>query len=357
MKAKGAAATVPPVVPVTPVAPVTAPAAPIADPQATPVTPATPKQPVKTALPTSSDYVPGTTRASDWKALKAERDAAIAERDALKSSAPPPELAKTLAEIKKERDDYQAQLRSIAIERDPAFDREFSTATASASALAKSTVGAEHSAKIDVILSMSPGANRDKAVNEIVESLPAYKQTMLGAALADLDRISFTKQAKIDEARANWSRLQQEASAQQAASETANKAKLEGIIKEWTDPEKGFAHLRHKTDDHEHNARVDGTLELARNIFSGQLDMEQMARASVWAASAEQLLSSIKSLQDQNAELEAQLAKFTGASPGAGDTGTGGTVSGAGDSYEPPAGSTYGQAIADAARKAGLLLR
>lgn len=364
IKAKGDAATKPPVVEGEP----TVPAKPVAVPAkaAEPAAPAKPTVPVAPAIPASDIYVPGSTHKADWERIKSEREALRSERDVSRAEAAslkakigelPPDTAKTLAALKKERDDYQVQLRSIAIERDPAFDREFSTATSTATALARSTVGSEHAATLDKVLSMPAGTARDKAIGELAESLPAYKQTMLGSALADLDRISFTKQAKIDEARQNWSRLQQEAIAEQSARESASKAKLESLISEWSDPEKGFPHLRTKAGDAEHNARVEGTLALARDIFSGNLDMEKMARASVWAASAEQLLGNINSLQGELKAANDRIAELTGISPGAGDQGTGGTVTGSDADPEPPVGTGYGSAVAAAVRRAGLPLR
>lgn len=357
IKAKGDAATKPPVVegePAVPAKPVAVPAK-----AAEPAEPAKPTVPAAPIIPASDTYVPGSTHKADWERIKSERDAARAEATSLKSKVGelPPDTAKTLASLKKERDDYQAQLRSIAIERDPAFDREFATATSTATALARSTVGTEHAATLDRVLSMPAGTARDKAIGELAESLPAYKQTMLGSALADLDRISFTKQAKIDEARQNWSRLQQEAIAEQSARESASKAKLESLISEWSDPENGFPHLRIKQGDVEHNARVEGTLALARDIFSGNLDMEKMARASVWAASAEQLLGNINSLQGELKAANDRISELTGISPGAGDQGTGGTVTGSDADPEPPPGTGYGSAVGAAVRRAGLPLR
>lgn len=351
MKAKGAENAKPPVVDGKPLAP--------AQPATTdaPEAPQTLSKPSKPALPASDSYVPGSTHKADWERIKKERDTYKAERDALKaqSGQPAPEVAKTLADLKKERDDYQAQLRSVAIERDPAFDREFAQATATATALARSATGSEHVKTLEKLLSMPSGEARDAAINELAATLPAYKQTMLGSALADLDRISFTKQAKIDEARQNWSRLQQEAHAQQTQREQESKAKLESLIAEWSDPEKGFPHLR-RTDDPEHNGRVEGTLALARDIFAGNLSMDKMALASVWAASAEQLLGNITTLQTELKAANDRIAELTGNSPGAGDAGTGGTAT---DGSEPdvPANLSYGQAVSQQIRRAGLPLR
>lgn len=345
MKAKGAENAKPPVVDGKPLPP----ANPTED------APKPPTKPSKPVLPSGDAYVPGKGKAADWEAIKSELAAARAENASLKANALPPDTVKTLAALKKERDDYQAQLRSVAIERDPAFDREFASATQTATALARSAAGPEHTSTIDKLLSMPAGAGRDAAINELAATLPAYKQTMLGSALADLDRISFTKQAKIDEARNNWSRLQQEAQAQQTVREQESKAKLESLIAEWSDPEKGFPHLR-RTDDPEHNGRVEGTLALARDIFAGNLKMEDMAKASVWAASAEQLLGNITTLQADLKAANDRIAELTGMAPGAGDAGTGGTATD-GSEPEPPAGATYGQAISQQIRRAGLPLR
>lgn len=327
---------------------------PAPDAQKPPLAPQKPAATTKPTLPNPDAYVPGSTHKADWDRIKAERDAARAEAAELKGKvgAASPEITKTLAELQKERDEYKAQLQSVAIERDPAFDKEFATATQTVLTLARNVAG-DQAAKVEAILKMLPGGARDAAIGEVMEALPSYKQVMLGTALADMEKINLTRQSRIEESRQNWGRLQAEAVARQQATEVQHKATLEGVIAQWTDPTKGFPFLQRKSDDPAHNARVDGTIALARDIFAGDLDMEKMAKASMWAASAEHLLNTIANHEKENAALQARIEELTGVSPGAGDAGTGGTARETTED-DIPVGTTYGGAIAQMARKAGL---
>lgn len=344
---------------VTPAAPAepAAPAKPAAEPAAPskPAEPATPAAPAKpdSKLPSPDTYVPGATKADDWKRIKAERDAALARATELEAKVKGAPDSTALATLQQERDQYRAQLQSIAIERDPAFDKEFSAQRTTVLTLAKNAAGPELAGKIDEFLSLPPGKQRDTAIQAVMEALPSYKQVMLGSALADLDKIALTRESKIAESRANWEKLQAQAHAEQLATEARQKAVLEDTIAKWADPKKGFGIFAHKEGDPDHNAAVDSTLALARDIYHGNLDYAEMAKAALWAGAAGSLLKHIESLQSTVAERDAEIAKLTGQSPGAGDHGTGGTsTTDTGDDI--PAGTDYASAIAAAVKKAGL---
>lgn len=364
MKAKVADATKPPVATVDEPPPGTKPAAKATatKPDALPKSDAAPAKTDATPpsrLPTPDAYVPGQTRAADWARIKAERDAATARADAAEArinGSPPPVDTKTLDALKAERDDYAARLQAIAIEQDPKFQREYQQAAAPLLEMAKSVVGPEHAATVEMILAMPPGAAREKAVDAVMTALPERKQSRLETLLFENEKLIRQRDTVIADRRANWSKLQAEAEAETRKREAAHRDVLETTLRQWSDPDpkKGLAFLQRRDNDADWNARVDETVTLAREIYAGNLAVDELAKASVWAAVSPHILSSHQAAHQRIAELEAENAALKGVQPGAGDGGSGGTAPGA-ETGDIADGTEYGSAVAQAVRKAGLM--
>lgn len=359
MKAKAADATKPPTAAVDELPPPAKPAAKAI--ATTPKPDAAPAKPdaAPSRLPTPDAYVPGQTRAADWARIKAERDEATRERDELRArvGTSPPVDTKTLDALKAERDDYAARLQAVAIEQDPKFQREYQQAAAPLLEMAKSVVGPEHAATVEMILAMPPGAAREKAVDAVMTALPERKQSRLETLLFENEKLIRQRDTVIADRRANWSKLQAEAEAETRKREAAHRDVLETTLRQWSDPDpkKGLPFLQRRDGDAEWNKGVDATINLAREIYGGNLtSVEDTAKAAIWAAVSPHILSSHQAAHQRIAELEAENAALKGVQPGAGDGGSGGTAPGA-ETGDIADGTEYGSAVAQAVRKAGLM--
>jgi hypothetical protein len=106
-----------------------------------------------------------------------------------------------------------------------------------------------------------------------------------------------------------------------------------------------------KDGDVEHNAAVAKRVETARYIFNGQMKVDELARAALWAAAAPEVLSNSIALAAENKNLKAEIEALKQGEPGL-ETGSGDDRSTEDDDkqYE---GMTMGQVIARKASKAG----
>lgn len=285
----------------------------------------------------------------EWK--KAERDRLEKEFSDKFKAAPVPD-PKALEDLRKERDDYAARLRSVAIERDPAFEREFQQASGAVVEMIKSNVGVAKADEAEKILAMSPSEARDTAIEKFMENLPAYKQTQFGYALAEMDKLRHVKASKISEAQANWDKLQAEARTKQESERRQMQQAFDKTLAQWSDKDKGLPVLQKRDGDDAWNVKVDESTQLARDIFAGELGIDELAKASIWAATAPLLLEDNAALLKKIEGLETELKKFTDLTPGA-DGKRGAETPGATDG-DVPAGLNYGQAIAHQLRKAGV---
>lgn len=359
----GKAAAAAPVAPAAPApaAPAPAPAPP---PAAKPGVPAPPPAAAKPTTPPrapdgkfvkSADINPtDLKKAEDWAAAKravaAEYEERIRELEA-KAITTPADMG-ALDAIRKERDDLHTRLRAVAIERDPQFEREFSAATGAVTEMVRSTVGVVHADNAIKVLSMPPSEARDTAIEKLMESLPAFKQTQVAYALAEMDKLRHVKQAKIQESIANWDRLQAESRAAKDRETHELKGVFDKTLAEWTDPAKGLPILQKRDGDTEWNSKVDDTLQLARDIFDGDLEIDHMSRAALWAASAPLLLEDNAALLKQIEAKDAEIAALKGVAPGAGAAGQ--PASPPPDEGGVPANLSYGAAIAHLARQRGM---
>lgn len=340
----GKAAPVAPAAPTVPAAPAAAPqpAAPTTPAPATPAAPSTP--------PAPPSYPRSALQWEEWK--KAERERVQKEFEERYKTATPQDT-EAITRIQKERDDLATRLRTVAIERDPAFEKEFNTATQAVVDMAKTSLGTNSDTGIK-ILNMQPSEARDTAIEKLMESLPAYKQTQFAYALAEMDKLRNIKSAKIQESVANWNNLQAESNARTEKERQTMTGVFDKTLNEWSDPQKGLAILQPRDGDEAWNARVEETKQLAKDIFSGELEVDELARAAIWAASAKGLLEELGSAQEQLKAKEAEIAQLKGLSPGAdGQTGTTATNANA-DNADEYKGMSYGQIIGAQARKAGI---
>ena len=314
-----------------------------------------PAQPSPAAKPEPKKDEPTYPRSAiqweEWK--KAERERMEKEySDKFKTA--PAAVNGDYEKIKSERDQLAKHIQLVAIERDPSFNKEFETASSAVLTAAKAAAG-KNASEVEKVLKMAPSEARDEAIEKLMEDVPPYKQTQIGYALAEMDKLRNLKDARIKESVENWEKLQSQNIQQRTQQQQAERGEmvkvLDRTIAEWSDKEKGLPVLQKRDGDTAWNSSIDDSIQLAKDIFGGELDIDSLARASLWAASAPLLLKEVASLQEQGKAKDAEIAQLKGLSPGADGQGGGGE-GGEGDGI--PDGTPYGTAIGMAIRKAGI---
>lgn len=239
------------------------------------------------------------------------------EIEALRKSGPSPELDT----LKQERDDLLNRIRTIDVEKDPRFQRYFTSKTNSQLELAKSIVGADHAETVSKLLSLPEGEFRDSKIEEFMGNLTPMQHTRLGGVLNSLAQISQERTAALDEARTNYDSIQAKTKAEQESAMNQYKATAtQTFDATLSEARKESPFFQTKEGDDAHNTEVTERIAIAKELMFDKKPLDQVAQAAMYAAA---FPASLREIQSQKAEIEkltAQVASLTAASPSLGTT-------------------------------------
>lgn len=303
------------------------------------------EQPKKVSVPGLPTWEPKTKEASKhWDELKTRHSQEIAQAKADVDAARE-ELRKAresgspeVENLKKELSQYREVLRDVAIERDPAFKQKFEPREKTAIEAAKIAAG-EHAGRLEQLLKAPTSAWRDEQIQKIVDELPRSSQIRVESTLKMLDQIDLEKHSEIATQRATFEQKQSTLLGQQKQQQEQRMKELNGAfdatMQEWSDPKNGNPFFVEKEGDKEHNSEVAQSKELAKAIFSGQMDPADLARAAHWAAMGPRALKGWEAATARAEKAERMLDKIRGVQPGSGRGGSVTETPASGESPKP----------------------
>lgn len=322
-----------------------------ADPAPPPPPPVKPSVPGAPVAPVVEEWKPTGKAAEHWQrlkdthqaesaTLKAQIEAMKSEISAAKAAGLDPAEIKTLRDQLKE---HQQILRDVAIERDPEFQKRFSTKEKSAIDSAKLAAG-EKGSKLEELLKLPMSPWRDEQINEIVEELPASSQRRVNAALALMEQVDVERSAEIAIRRAEFDQRQaaglDNQKAQQAAKLQEFNQAFDTELKAFSDPAAGHPFLREKAGDDTHNKEVAASKELASTLhkafLGGQLTASDIAKAMLHVSISERMMKSAQAATERAEKAEKALDRLRGVQPG---DGRNGSPSGGHDEASPAPGT------------------
>lgn len=213
----------------------------------------------------------------------------------------------------KEREDLLKRLQVTNIERDPRFQAYFTNREKVLVEQAK-RIGGDQGPRLVAILSMPDGDQRTAALDEILSGLPLSAQSRIGAIVNGVDGLRAEKEQELAKAHETFESMQREEQSKRAEFNARAQALLEDTLSK-------TPFLANREGDDEFNAANQSTKELAKHIYSGNIDLQQKARASVWAALAPRLLNDLRGRDQEIAELRKENASLKAAQPSGGSGG------------------------------------
>lgn len=270
----------------------------------------------------------------NWKRLKELHKGTVTEKEkeietlkaqvAEATQTADPEEVKT---IKEERDELLKRLEQVALERSPAFQSKHSKAIGTALATLKDA-GGDKGAELEKIAAMGPGAPRKALLRDLVADEDGLTQGEIGAALAAYDSAVRAKDTELEDHRATIGEYSRSMSEKQAKESELTQAKRQVVLTSvLTDAKKNYASFQEIEGDATHNQEVkESEIELAGIINSG-LEPDMLGVMYVLANEGKRVIDKVVPAKDAKIkELEATIAKLSGAgaSPGGG-TGSGST--------------------------------
>ena len=310
---------------------------------ATPPDPGTTKPTVKPSVPgaptpppSEPEWKPTGKAADHWEklksahtteaaALKAQITAAQAEIKAARESGANPDDIKALKDSLKQHQDI---IKDVAIERDPEFQKRWSTKERVAIDAAKMAVG-ENGDKLEKLLKLPSNPWRDQQINEIVEDLPSSSQRRVNAALGLLEQIDVERSAEIATRRVDFEQrqalTQQQQQAQQSARVQEFSKAFDAQLSSFTDPKAGHPFLVERPGDDAYNKEVAASKELAgslhKSFLAGELNADDIAKAMLHVAVSERMMKTAQESTARAEKAERALDRRRAVTPGDGRAG------------------------------------
>lgn len=269
----------------------------------------------KPADPEVPKTIKSTKAADDFKAIKAERDALAKQIEELKKTPQSNDYEAKLKALQEERDQFSEKLKLLDIERHPEFVKKYESKLGQINESVRSLVGSD-AAKLDALLKQPESDYRNQQIDEIVESLSASKRAKLGALLVQQEQLQQERNAEIEAAKKDYDQIvsrykddaaqKDQLAIQQAEATWQNVSKLAGEL-EVFQPVEG---------DPKSADEINASLQLAKEIFSGNNSEEDLAKAALWAVAAPRYREALYAQIEVNKRLQTELSKFKGVQPG-----------------------------------------
>ncbi len=317
---------------------------------------------VKPDKPTGAPEVKPPAKAAQWAEVNAERTRLKEENAKFKA-----DLDKFTKEQEKwkswetERKEYDTikqhnaellnRMQQIALEKDPRFENHFKAKTDTAIALARQAVGDSHAERVSKLLQLPDSDWRTEQLETVMSELGPTRQSRLGAAIVEMDRINLERSTALSRSKENWEAMQKADRDERQNQKQQFERTFQDTLQKWSDPEKGLALFQKKDGDEEHNKSVDDRVNYARNMLDMKLNPAEYTKAVLWAASAPGLLQDLLASREREKQKDAEIEALKSGGPELQSAADGGETEANDDKqYE---NMSYGEIIAAKAAKAG----
>ena len=257
---------------------------------------------------------------SDFKKIKEDRDNARRELEELKSKLEKlddSDVNNIMEQLKTERDDLSQRLKLAAIERHPKFQQEFQSKVDGVIEQAKRIVGSENADRVAELMQMGESDYRNNSLDEMMMELSTTKQAQLGSLLTRIDEVRYERASALENAEQTYQQMMADQAKQHEAQLAETHKLFDNVVSEASNLEV-FAN---RDGDDSWNAEVKERVDMARGIFSGENDPQELARASLWAAAGPKYRELLVQQIELNRRLQKQLGDQGEANPSVGSNG------------------------------------
>lgn len=248
--------------------------------------------------------------------LEAERAKLAAEIAELKKSGTIPEgITKELEQLRKEKDEINAELEILAVERSPKFKQKF---VAREQSLKAQAIRALKISGADETLFDQAIAASEKRKFEILNSdeLNEAQRSTLSSLLVQYDLIQDEKNSELSRSKEYVTELERERTAARDAELKEREAQetqlFETVGKRVSSEFEPFMEVE---GNEAWNAQVRENREQAKRFFAGKASMEELAEIAHYGIGAKSLHKMFKTLQGKYNELVATHGKVVASNP------------------------------------------
>lgn len=273
------------------------------------------------------DAIKSTKAADHWRALQAARDSEQSRANSAEAKAKvlEQELAKlknravdseALELLRKENDELSKRISVLDVTQHPKFQAYFTGKETAITEQIKAAAGPELSGRLLNLLRAPDTQERANMLTEAISELPIWSQQKITNYAIQLDALRSEKdQAIAESSKARETLLMEEQQRTEAQKRESENLFLR-VVAQAQDPARGVEVLVPKDGDEAHNAEVRAAIELARDVYSGKLPPDELARAAMWAAAAPMYRKAVFAQAALIKKYEDQIKSLTAVQPG-----------------------------------------
>lgn len=262
-----------------------------------------------------------------WKSFKAKanselktRESKIAELtqqiEGFKKTAQQPAVdPKEIETLRKANEQYDKELKMLAIERHPKFKAYYDDRIAGYIETAKKIVG-ENASALAKVLALPDDEYRQERIDKLADGLSPMRQADLAATIARMREVQSERAAELEKSSQGYQKMMETEKQQQEAAMAQSKAKIDGITKRGMEFAKTLDAFKTKDGDDAHNKEVSDRESFVQAFFQGKLPEEMLSWIPVLASEA--LFLKEKDIPRLNAEIKKRdeiIASYNSASP------------------------------------------
>jgi hypothetical protein len=252
------------------------------------------------------------------KSLRSQIEGITKELEVAKKGYIPPDEIEAL---KKEREELRLKLRVRDVQEDPSWQEQIAKPLKEHMDSALQAVPREQRALLERLLSQPPSDARMDALDDLAQSLSPIRQTKLGAAVAEIDKVNKRREALMSDQKALADRYEafqkESAQAQSTRIKQEHQSAIDSLLKIASDPQKGLGVFIPGADEQGKQSAYEAASK-ARAYATSDLSPQDRANLAAWAVQGEHSVALLRAAHDEISKLRSQLEKVTAAKPSGG---------------------------------------
>lgn len=225
------------------------------------------------------------------------------------------EIKQQLEQVQRERDEINTVLKTALYQHSPEFQKKFAAQREGVMELAKRTLSSEVFAQAKEIFKLAPGEYRDRLLSELSDNLSTAQRGRLDALTLRWDEINMQQEADLAEGAKRYEEWQQSQQSVQQKRLKEYETLFTDVLSNLQNPKTGID-IFFKAEDPKRQAEIDEMVEVARNAWTGKMEVKKMATLQLWGAAFPNLLKQTQAYAKKVSELQAELDSLKASTPG-----------------------------------------
>lgn len=218
-------------------------------------------------------------------------------------------------DIKKREAEYSDRLKLLDLQNHPQFKQHFETKYSAVFDTVKMLGGKDGDKLVD-LLKQPESDLRTQRLEEVFATISPLYQSQLGAALLEYKKVEAEKSNELAKGKENYAKFINMQQENQRKLQEQAQAKMDAEFeKQLQAARKDLPIFQKKDGDDTWNRQVDSFEKQARDIYTGNLPLPDLARASQWSAAAPLFLQDLNAKAEEIKNLNAEINRLKGAQP------------------------------------------